>query len=151
MGAFPGNYGVVRDYLLINEGMHQDLAKINGDAVKGMQPKISIWTEVNGSGEGGDEGAMKEVADVYKMLAPCSTQFTSKLKCCHPIGWARSSNPKFQYFLKRLFVNGSGEGGDEGAMKEVADVYKMLAPMFNTVHEQTQMLPPHWLGKIVES
>ncbi|GKB12838.1 flotillin-like protein 4 [Tanacetum coccineum] len=93
MAALGGNYGAVRDCLLIDGGMYQELAKINGDAVKGMQPKISIWT-----------GA-----------------------------------------------NGSGEGGDGGAMKEVAGVYKMLAPMFDTVHDQLQMLPPPWLGKIAES
>ncbi|GJW40509.1 flotillin-like protein 4 [Tanacetum coccineum] len=90
MGAFRGNYRAVRDYLLINGGMYKDLAKFNGDAVKGMHPKISIWTGLNDSGE-------------------------------------------------------------RGAMKEVVGVYKMLAPMFETVHEQTQMLPPHWLGKISES
>ncbi|PWA82563.1 band 7 domain, Flotillin family [Artemisia annua] len=93
MGAFGGNYGAVRDYLLINGGTYQELAKINGEAVKGLQPKISIWT-----------GA-----------------------------------------------NGSGEGGDGGAMKEVAGVYKMLAPMLETVHEQTKYVPPSWVGTIAES
>ncbi|PWA67444.1 SPFH/band 7/PHB domain membrane-associated family protein [Artemisia annua] len=93
MDALGGNYAAVRDYLMINGGMYQELAKINGEAIKGLQPKISIWT-----------GA-----------------------------------------------NGSGEGGDGGAMKEIAGVYKMLAPTFDTVHEQTKMLPPSWLGKIVES
>lgn len=93
LGALGGNYGALRDYLMINGGMYQQIAKINGEAVKGLQPKISIWT-----------GA-----------------------------------------------SGSGEGGDGGAMKEVAGVYKMLPPLFNTVHEQTGMLPPAWMGKITES
>ncbi|KAL7595952.1 hypothetical protein Lser_V15G28150 [Lactuca serriola] len=92
-GAMGGNYGALRDYLMINGGMYQEIAKINGEAVKGLQPKISIWT-----------GA-----------------------------------------------NGGGDGGDGGAMKEVAGVYKMLPPLFNTVHEQTGMLPPTWMGKITES
>ncbi|PWA34693.1 band 7 domain, Flotillin family [Artemisia annua] len=93
MGALGGNYAAVRDYLMINGGMYQELAKINGEAVKGLEPKISIWT-----------GA-----------------------------------------------NGSGEGGDGGAMKEVAGVYKMLAPLLDTVHEQTKYVPPSWLGTIAES
>ncbi|KAI3687694.1 hypothetical protein L1987_81395 [Smallanthus sonchifolius] len=33
--------------------------KINGDAVRGLQPKISIWTGGNGGREGSDGGAMK--------------------------------------------------------------------------------------------
>ncbi|CAI9289350.1 unnamed protein product [Lactuca saligna] len=90
LGAMGGNYGALRDYLMINGGMYQEIAKINGEAVKGLQPKISIWTGANG-------------------------------------------------------------GGDGGAMKEVAGVYKMLPPLFNTVHEQTGMVPPSWMGKITES
>ncbi|KAI3522702.1 hypothetical protein L2E82_05965 [Cichorium intybus] len=92
LGAFGGNYGALRDYLMINGGMYQEIAKINGDAIKGLQPKISIWT-----------GA-----------------------------------------------NGVGEGGDGGAMKEVAGVYKMLPPLFDTVHQQIGMLPPTWMGKMTE-
>lgn len=90
LGALGGNYTALRDYLMINNGMYQQIAKINGDAVKGLQPKITIWT-------------------------------------------------------------GANDGGEGGAMKEVAGVYKMLPPLFNTVHEQTGMLPPAWMGKINDS
>ncbi|KAJ0481275.1 putative Band 7 domain, Flotillin family, Band 7/SPFH domain superfamily [Helianthus annuus] len=95
LGALGGNYGALRDYLMINGGMYQEIAKINGEAIKGLQPKITIWTGAGGVGDGGD--------------------------------------------------------GQGGAMKEVAGVYKMLPPLFNTVHEQTGMLPPTWMGKITES
>ncbi|KAJ9555227.1 hypothetical protein OSB04_009841, partial [Centaurea solstitialis] len=69
LGALGGNYAALRDYLMINGGIYQEIAKINGEAVKGLQPKISVWTGASGGGEGGD-GAMKEVAGVYKMLPP---------------------------------------------------------------------------------
>ncbi|KAL4592341.1 hypothetical protein LXL04_005332 [Taraxacum kok-saghyz] len=93
-GAFKGDHGAIRDYLMINGGMYQEIAKINGDAVKGLQPKISVWT--GGAG-------------------------------------------------------GCGDGGVGGAMKEVAGVYKTLPPLFDTVYEQTGMLPPSWMGKIQQS
>ncbi|KAL7188867.1 hypothetical protein ACSBR1_038679 [Camellia fascicularis] len=80
---------------MINGGMFQEIAKINGEAVRGLQHKISIWP--NG---GGGEG---------------------------------------------------GEGGDGGAMKEVAVVYRMLPPLFKTVHKQTGMLPPAWVGALPDS
>ncbi|GKB94268.1 flotillin-like protein 4 [Tanacetum coccineum] len=64
-GALGGNYWALIDYLMINRGMDQDTAKIYDDAIKGLQPMISIWTGSNGSGEGGDGGAMKEVAGIY--------------------------------------------------------------------------------------
>ncbi|KAE8729684.1 Flotillin-like protein 1 [Hibiscus syriacus] len=94
-----GNYGVLRDYLMINAGMFQDIAKINAEAVRGLQPKISIWT--NGGGDAGGGGADGNVA-------------VSK----------------------------------NSAMKEVAGVYKMLPPLFETVYDQTGMLPPSYMGTL---
>ncbi|KAJ0963892.1 hypothetical protein J5N97_029014 [Dioscorea zingiberensis] len=85
--SLGGNYAAVRDYLMINGGMYRDVARINADAVRGMQPKLSIW-------------------------------------------------------------NNGGESCEGGAMKEVAGVYRMLPPLLSTVHEQTGMVPPAWLGKL---
>ncbi|CAI0415240.1 unnamed protein product, partial [Linum tenue] len=74
-----------RDYLMIDGGMFQAMARINAEAVRGMQPKLSIWTtddgmgggggggdgvSENGGGGGGSGGGMKEIAGVYKMLPP---------------------------------------------------------------------------------
>nr|POF15413.1 flotillin-like protein 2 [Quercus suber] len=64
-------------------------ALINAQAVNGLQPKITVWS--NGKG---------------------------------------------------------GEDGSNGAMKDVAGVYSMLPPLLKTVHEQTGMLPPTWLGTL---
>ncbi|KAI7988431.1 Flotillin-like protein 4 [Camellia lanceoleosa] len=90
--AFGGNHNALRDFLMVNGGMFQEIAKINDEAVRGLQPKISIWT------------------------------------------------------------NGGGcEGGDGGAMKEVAVVYRMLPPLFKTIYEQTGMLPPAWMGALPDS
>ncbi|KAL6296702.1 hypothetical protein ACE6H2_004844 [Prunus campanulata] len=90
LDAVGGNYAAMRDFMMIKSGMFQEIAKINAEAVRGLEPKISIWT------------------------------------------------------------NGGGESGD-GAMKEVAEVYKMLPPLFKTVHEQTGMLPPAWMGTLSDS
>lgn len=88
LDALGGNYNNLRDYLMINSGMFQEIAKTNAEAIRGLQPKISIWS------------------------------------------------------------NG-GEGNDvSGGMKDVAGVYKMLPPLFKTVHEQTGMLPPAWMGTL---
>ncbi|KAI3921095.1 hypothetical protein MKX01_036074 [Papaver californicum] len=92
---FDGNYAALRDYLMINGGMFPEVAKINASAVQGLQPKISIWTNGDGSSAG----------------------------------------------------NGNRtEGGlASGAMKEIAQVYKTLPPLFQNVEEQTGMTPPAWL------
>ncbi|XP_022765999.1 flotillin-like protein 4 [Durio zibethinus] len=93
LDALGGNYAALRDYLMINGGLFQEIAKINADAVRGLQPRISIWTN------GGE--AM--------------------------------------------------DGNGNNAMKEVAGVYRMLPPLFKTVHEQTGMLPPPWMGTLSDS
>lgn len=70
--ALGGNYAALRDYLMISGGMFQELAKINAEAIHGLQPKISIWTN-GGSHEAAAEGggsALKEVAGIYKTLPP---------------------------------------------------------------------------------
>ncbi|XP_050235921.1 flotillin-like protein 4 [Mercurialis annua] len=91
LDALGGNYAAVRDFLLVNGGAFQEIAKINAEAVRGLQPKISIWN------------------------------------------------------------NGAEGSNSDGGMKEVAGVYKMLPPLFKTVHEQTGMLPPPWLGSLTDS
>jgi flotillin len=97
--ALGGNYHALRDYLMIDGGLYQEMARINAGAVSGMQPKISIWTGADGAGavRAGDVGA-------------------------------------------------SSSGG--AAMQQVAGVYKMLPPLLSTVHEQTGMLPPAWMGAL---
>ncbi|KAK9927654.1 hypothetical protein M0R45_024828 [Rubus argutus] len=93
LGSLGNNYGALRDYLMIKDRMYQEIARINAEAVHGLQPKISIWTNGGEAAEG-------------------------------------------------------GAGAGNAAMKEVAGVYKMLSPLFKTVHKQTGMLPPKWTGTL---
>lgn len=90
--SLGGNYHAFRDYLMINGGMFKDIAKINAEAIKGLQPKISVWAN-------GVEG-----------------------------------------------MDGAAAGNS--AMKEIASVYRALPPLFETVNEQTGMLPPAWMGSL---
>ncbi|KAF6143513.1 hypothetical protein GIB67_029682 [Kingdonia uniflora] len=95
MNSFGGNYTAMRDYLMINNKMFENIARINSDVVRGLQSKISIGTNGGDSLEG-------------------------------------------------------GSGGVNSAMKEVAGVYRMMPPLFNTVHEQAGMTPPAWMGAITD-
>ncbi|KAF6144536.1 hypothetical protein GIB67_023982 [Kingdonia uniflora] len=44
MDSFGGSYTVARDYLMINNEIFENIVRINSDVVRGLQPKISIWT-----------------------------------------------------------------------------------------------------------
>ncbi|KAF5743339.1 nodulin family protein [Tripterygium wilfordii] len=68
LDSLGGDYRALRDYLMISGGMFQDIAKINAEAVRGLQPKISVWTnDASGAGGGNDGAAMKEVAGIQQM------------------------------------------------------------------------------------
>ena len=56
---------------MIESGMFKDIAKINAEAIQGLQPKISVWS--NGEardGLGATNSAMKETTLVYGALPP---------------------------------------------------------------------------------
>ncbi|OVA07885.1 Flotillin family [Macleaya cordata] len=92
-----GNYAALRDYLMINGGMFQEIAKINAGAIQGLQPKISIWTNGASSSSGdqnnmytvnGSAGAaMKEVAGVFRMLPPPLFQTVEEQTGMTPPSW----------------------------------------------------------------
>lgn len=68
--ALGGDYNALRDYLMIDSGMFQEIAKINGDAIQGLNPNISVWTNGGAESAASSGGAMNEIAGVYKMLPP---------------------------------------------------------------------------------
>ncbi|KAK7252519.1 hypothetical protein RIF29_36514 [Crotalaria pallida] len=72
MKELNGNYAAVRDYMMVSKNMFKEIAAINAQAVNGLQPKISIWSNGKGSGqeEGDGVGGMKGIADIYTMLPP---------------------------------------------------------------------------------
>ncbi|GAA0159856.1 hypothetical protein LIER_16543 [Lithospermum erythrorhizon] len=76
LSSLGGNYNALRDLMMIDGGLFQDLARTNAQALDGLQPKISIWRNGDGGSsenvlEGGSVGAaVKEVASVYRALPP---------------------------------------------------------------------------------
>lgn len=72
--AFGGPAGLLQ-YMMIEKGTYVELAKANATAVKGLEPKISIWnTGAKGgeSGQGGGDGT-ETLRNLYQMLPPLMT------------------------------------------------------------------------------
>lgn len=73
--AFGGPGGLIQ-YLMIEKGVYQDLAKANADAVRGLNPKMTIWnTGAQAGGEpsnnsGSNLGGMESIRNMYQMLPP---------------------------------------------------------------------------------
>lgn len=70
--AFGGPAGLLQ-YMMIEKGTYVELAKANAEAIRGLQPKISVWN--TGSGAGGEAGgdATTAMRNVYQMLPPLMT------------------------------------------------------------------------------
>ncbi|KXS15524.1 hypothetical protein M427DRAFT_56627 [Gonapodya prolifera JEL478] len=70
--AFNGDTHAVLQYLMLERGLFTELAKANAEAIRGLQPKITVWNtgEDGGKGDAGPAGAIR---DVFKMLPPLLT------------------------------------------------------------------------------
>ncbi|CZS96075.1 hypothetical protein WAI453_009735 [Rhynchosporium graminicola] len=72
--AFGGPAGLIQ-YMMIEKGVYQELAQANADAVRGLNPKMTIWNTGNqagGSVEGGQggQGGIDSIRNMYQMLPP---------------------------------------------------------------------------------
>ncbi|KAJ3068303.1 hypothetical protein HK102_007205, partial [Quaeritorhiza haematococci] len=63
--AFGGNPNATLQYLMLEKGLYQQLAQHNAEAIRGLQPKITVWN--TGSG---DHDSMKPVRDIFTSLPP---------------------------------------------------------------------------------
>ncbi|KAL9439990.1 hypothetical protein AB3S75_018786 [Citrus x aurantiifolia] len=73
--ALGGDNRAVKDFLMIDRGVYQEMGRINAEAVRGLQPKLNIWNTTNetGGGAGGGDAsssAVREVAGIYRALPP---------------------------------------------------------------------------------
>lgn len=56
-------------YLMLQDGLYEKLALANAKAVNGLQPKISVWTQGEGSATGSND-PMGAVRNLYSTLPP---------------------------------------------------------------------------------
>ncbi len=55
-------------YLMLDRGLYQDLAKTNSEAIKGLNPKITVWQT-----GGGNENIVKPIRDILQAIPPIFT------------------------------------------------------------------------------
>lgn len=71
--ALGGPAGLLQ-YLMIEKGTYVELARANAEAIRGLEPKISVWN--TGSAAGGSNGAndsAETMRNIYQMLPPLMT------------------------------------------------------------------------------
>lgn len=68
--AFGGPDGLLK-WVMVEKGTYVDLARANGEAIRGMAPKISVWNTGNsGAGGNGQQDPAESMRNVYQMLPP---------------------------------------------------------------------------------
>jgi flotillin len=65
--ALGGPAGLLQ-YMMIEKGTYIALAHANADAVRGMQPKVTVWN--TGSNADGGNDPMAAIRNMYQMLPP---------------------------------------------------------------------------------
>ncbi|KAI0143287.1 SPFH domain/Band 7 family protein [Pestalotiopsis sp. NC0098] len=69
--AFGGPAGLIQ-YMMIEKGTYVELARANAEAIRGLEPKISVWN-TGAAGEGGSQDSAATMRNVYQMLPPLMT------------------------------------------------------------------------------
>lgn len=70
--AFGGPQGLIQ-YLMVEKGIYGQLARANADAVRGMQPKVTVWntgSNAGGANDGSGSDAAAAIRNTYQMLPP---------------------------------------------------------------------------------
>jgi flotillin len=79
MSAALGGPAGLLQYMMIEKGTYVELAKANAEAIRGLQPKISVWNTgaeagSGGAGEGGgNQSSTAAMRNIYQMLPPLMT------------------------------------------------------------------------------
>lgn len=69
--AFGGPAGLLQ-FMMIEKGTYVELARANAEAIRGLQPKISVWN-TGAAGEGAGQDSTSTMRNVYQMLPPLMT------------------------------------------------------------------------------
>lgn len=72
--AFGGPAGLIQ-YLMIEKGVYTELAKANADAVRGLNPKMTIWntgSQAGSEGQGAQGAGMGGVDSIRNSMLPLS-------------------------------------------------------------------------------
>ncbi|KAG6017913.1 hypothetical protein E4U54_001241 [Claviceps lovelessii] len=112
--AFGGPAGLIQ-YMMIEKGTYIELAKANAEAIRGLQPKISVWNTGGGNGSNGsnDSGEMgggdaaSAMRNVYQMLPPLMTTIQEQTGITLPEWQFGKMNAAMQSMDQSDFFNGN--------------------------------------------
>ena len=100
--AFGGPAGLLQ-YMMIEKGTYVELAKANAEAIRGLEPKISVWN-TGSQGQGSD--STETMRNVYQMLPPLMTTINEQTGITLPEWQFGKMNAGMQAMNNETKVNG---------------------------------------------
>lgn len=100
--AFGGPAGLLQ-YMMIEKGTYVELAKANATAIRGLEPKISVWNTGKGDGSGAD--GTDAMRNIYQMLPPLMTTINEQTGITLP-EWQFGKLNAQQQAMQQSQVNG---------------------------------------------
>lgn len=73
----------------MSRDLYVEMAKANGAAIQGLNPKITVWT----TGDSKGDGFTKPIADLMKMMPPLFTTINDQTGI-QPPDWLAKLAPK---------------------------------------------------------
>ncbi|KAF3939312.1 Flotillin-1 [Dactylella cylindrospora] len=83
--SLGGSEGLLR-YLMLEKGTYTELAKANAEAVKGLQPKINVWTTGPSGSDGGSGDPAAAIRNIFQTLPPLFSTIEQQTGI-RPPGW----------------------------------------------------------------
>jgi flotillin len=98
VSAFNGDTNAALSYLMLERGTYQALAKENANAIKGLNPKITVWNQDG-------KAQSNPIADIYKSLPPLIDTMRDQTGVMPPT-WLANIAPEQQIAQTKSVVNG---------------------------------------------
>ncbi|KAL3421503.1 SPFH domain/Band 7 family protein [Phlyctema vagabunda] len=112
--AFGGPAGLMQ-YMMIEKGVYQSLARANADAVRGLNPKMTIWNTGAQAGSGSEsstssgQGGIDSIRNLYQMLPPLMSTIHDQTGMSLPAWQYGQLDPNHE--LAERDVNGATPNG----------------------------------------
>jgi flotillin len=84
--AFKGDNHSTLGYIMLEQGLHAELAKLNAGAIEGLSPKITVWNT-----DGAEKGTIQEL---LQTLPPALSTIQQHTGIKPPAWMATMASPK---------------------------------------------------------
>ncbi|MCJ1273423.1 hypothetical protein MMC21_001214 [Puttea exsequens] len=94
-------------YLMIQDGTFEKLARANGEAIRGLEPKITVWNTGESAGSSNGTGAIR---NIMQSLPPLFSTINEQTGISPPTWLAQMGQNQDQQVAKGKMVNGNKGG-----------------------------------------